>query len=170
LWTFDAGTGIIAPPVTYLVDGVQYLSVMVGWGGAAGLFNAPSSGPVKPGYARVLTFMLGGTATLRAPPYGHKDPPVPSMTSNASPKTIHEGDLLFNAYCEGCHGLNAVAGPLPDLRYSSKEVLEGIDDIVLKGSRASAGMPSFQKMLTAAQVKSIQAYIISRARESAKAK
>ena len=27
LWSFDAGTGIMAPPVTYQVDGVQYVSV-----------------------------------------------------------------------------------------------------------------------------------------------
>jgi hypothetical protein len=61
-----------------------------------------------------------------------------------------------------------VAGPVPDLRYASKETLEGIEGIVLGGSRAASGMPSFQKILTAAQVREIQAYIISRARESAK--
>jgi mono/diheme cytochrome c family protein len=60
-----------------------------------------------------------------------------------------------------------VAGPTPDLRYASKDTLEGIEEIVLKGSRASAGMPSFQKILNAGQVRAIQAYIISRARESA---
>src|SRR5262249_23644324 len=49
LWEFDAGTGIMAPPVTYSVDGVQYLSVMAGWGGGGGMFNAPGTGPVKPG-------------------------------------------------------------------------------------------------------------------------
>ena len=81
---------------------------------------------------------------------------------------VHEGGLLFDAHCAGCHGVNAVAGPLPDLRYSSKETLEGIEDIVLGGSRASAGMPSFQKILNAGQVRAIQAYIISRAHESAK--
>ena len=62
LWTFDAGTGIMAPPVTYQVDGVQYVSVLAGWGGAPGLFNDPGWGPVKPGYGRILTFMLDGTA------------------------------------------------------------------------------------------------------------
>ena len=61
-----------------------------------------------------------------------------------------------------------MAGPLPDLRYASKENLEGIEEIVLGGSRASAGMPSFQKILNAPQVRAIQAYIVSRARESAK--
>ena len=67
-------------------------------------------------------------------------------------------------------GQNAVrpAGPLPDLRYSSKSTLEGIDGIVLGGKRASLGMPSFQKILNATQVREIQAYIVSRARESAK--
>jgi quinohemoprotein ethanol dehydrogenase len=169
LWMFDAGTGIIAPPVTYTVDGTQYISLMVGWGGAPALFNAPGSGPVKPGYGRILTFTLNGTATLKAPPYGHKDPPTPAITSNASPKTVHEGGLLYNSNCAPCHGINAVAGPTPDLRYASKETLEGIEDIVLGGSRASAGMPSFMKILDAGQVREIQAYIVARARESAKA-
>jgi quinohemoprotein ethanol dehydrogenase len=162
LWTFDAGTGIIAPPVTYLVNGVQYVSVMAGWGGAPALFNAPGSGPVKPGYGRMLTFIVDGTATLKAPAYGHKDPPVPAITAKASPQMVREGGLLFNSQCAGCHGLNAVAGPVPDLRYASKETLEGIEGIVLGGSRASAGMPSFQKILTAKQVQTLQAYIVSR--------
>jgi PQQ-dependent dehydrogenase (methanol/ethanol family) len=168
LWQLDAGTGIIAPPVTYSVNGVQYVSVMAGWGGGPALFNAPGSGPVKPGYGRILTFTLGGTATLKAPAFGHKDPPTPAITTHASPKTVHEGGLLYNSNCAPCHGINAVAGPLPDLRYANKETLEGIEDIVLGGTRASAGMPSFKRILNVAQVKAIQAYIVSRARESAK--
>jgi len=168
LWQFDAGTGIIAPPVTYLVNGAQYVSVMVGWGGASALFNGPGSGPVKPGYGRVVTFLLGGNATLKPLPYGHKDPPKPAMRVNASPKEVRDGGHLFNANCAPCHGINAVAGPLPDLRYANKETLEGIEEIVLRGSHASAGMPSFEKILNPMQVRAIQAYIVSRARESAK--
>ncbi len=162
LWQFDAGTGIIAPPVTYSVDGIQYLSVMAGWGGSTAMFNAPGSGPVKPGYGRLLTFTIGGSATLKAPAYGHQEPPTRSLTAKASPRVVHEGNLLFNTHCAGCHGINAVAGPLPDLRYSSKDTLEHIDDIVLAGKRASLGMPSFAKILDASQVRAIQAYIISR--------
>jgi quinohemoprotein ethanol dehydrogenase len=81
---------------------------------------------------------------------------------------VHEGGLLFNTHCAGCHGINAVAGPLPDLRYSNRDTLERIEDIVLGGNRASLGMPSFQKILNQMQVRAIQAYIVSRARESAK--
>ena len=124
---------------------------------------------MKPGYGRILTFVLDGTATLKALPFGHKDPPpAPAVTSNASPQLVREGQRLYKVNCPFCHGMNAVAGPLPDLRYLSKEKLEGIEDIVLGGSRAAAGMPSFAKILNPQQVHAIQAYLIARARESAK--
>jgi quinohemoprotein ethanol dehydrogenase len=90
------------------------------------------------------------------------------MTSNASPKTVHEGNLLFNDNCAPCHGINAVAGPNPDLRYASKEIHQDFENIVLGGSRAAAGMPSFKSILNADQVKTIQAYVLARSRESAK--
>jgi quinohemoprotein ethanol dehydrogenase len=38
LWESPAGTGVVAAPVTYDVDGKQYVSVAVGWGGVFGLF------------------------------------------------------------------------------------------------------------------------------------
>jgi len=168
LWQFDAGTGIMAPPVTYTLAGVQYLSVMAGWGGGAGLFNAPGAGKVKPGYGRILTFALNGTATLNAPSYGHTEPPSPAITVNASAATIHQGGLLFNGECAPCHGINAMAGPVPDLRYATKGVHDQFEAIVLGGALASLGMPSFTKILTPAQVRAIQAYVLSRAAESAK--
>ncbi|HYS46987.1 MAG TPA: PQQ-binding-like beta-propeller repeat protein, partial [Rhizomicrobium sp.] len=168
LWSFDAGTGIMAPPVTYQVDGVQYVSVLAGWGGPDGLGNDPSWGPVKPGYGRILTFTLGANAAFQAPSFGHKNPPpMPSITVNAPIEVVQQGKILFADNCAGCHGSDAVAGPLPDLRYASKQTLEGIEGIVLGGKRATAGMPSFQKILNAGQVHAIQAYIVSRARDGA---
>ena len=75
--------------------------------------------------------------------------------------------MLFNNHCFFCHGLNAIAGPLPDLRYSSKEVLDSFLPIVLGGARASDGMSSFKKILSVKQAEAIRAYIISRAQETA---
>jgi len=168
LWSFDAGTGIMAPPVTYRIDGIQYVSVLAGWGGPDGLGNDPGWGKVKPGFGRILTFTLGGTAAFNPPAYGHKGPPpMPTITLDASPELVHRGELLFGDNCAGCHGGKAIAGPLPDLRYASAATLEGIEAIVLGGKRAAAGMPSFAKILKPAEVKAIQAYIVSRAREDA---
>jgi hypothetical protein len=89
VWRFDAGTGIMAPPVTYTVDEVQYVTVLAGWGGSAGLMNAPAMGVVKPGWGRILTFALNGDATLKAPLYGHKDSPVPAIAARQNPQTVH---------------------------------------------------------------------------------
>lgn len=166
LWTFDAGTGIMAPPVTYLINDIQYLSVLAGWGGPSGLFNGPLAGKVKPGYGRLLTFKLGGTAEFKPRPYGHTSPPSPLTGINPAPKLVKEGERLYNSNCVQCHGFNAIAGPLPDLRYSSKETLDDLDNIVLNGSRASAGMPSFSRILNRDQVRSIHGFIIDRIRQS----
>jgi quinohemoprotein ethanol dehydrogenase len=168
LWRFDAGTGIMAPPVTYTVDGIQYVTVMAGWGGAPGLMNLPVAGAAKPGYGRILSFALDGAARLKPLPFGHNGPPMPAITARQNAQTVHEGALLFNDNCFMCHGFNAVAGPLPDLRYSRQEVLDSMESIVLGGSRAAGGMPSFQKILTGKEVKAIRSYIIARAQESVK--
>ena len=55
LWEVGVGTGVIAPPVTYELDGVQYVAVMAGWGGAFPL----TGGAAIPGMAlpgRLLVF------------------------------------------------------------------------------------------------------------------
>jgi quinohemoprotein ethanol dehydrogenase len=166
LWEFDAGTGIMAPPVTYLVDGVQHVSIMVGWGGPEALFNPPGNGPVKPGYGRILSFALGADAVLEVTPYGHTEPPVPAITMDTSPEAVEQGESLYGAHCMSCHGQNAVAGPLPDLRYSSAEIHGQFGAIVRGGVLAPLGMPSFEDRLDADQVRAIQAYVLARAGES----
>jgi quinohemoprotein ethanol dehydrogenase len=169
LWSFDAGTGIMAPPVTYTVDGVQYISVMVGWGGSPGLFHFPGEGASKFGYGRIVTFSLGGNAVLKPPAFGHQHPPVPVLAVHAMPQQVQNGALLFSTHCMQCHGFQAVAGSLPDLRYASKDTLLDMENIVLRGTRSAVGMPSFEKELNVKQVEDLRAYILSRAAESAKA-
>lgn len=166
LWDFDAGTGIMAPPVTYLANGKQYLTLMVGWGGPMGLNNAANIGPVKPGFGRILTFALGGQAKIEAPRYGHTGPPVPAIRLDTTPAAIREGQILYGTFCFRCHGLNAVAGPLPDLRYATAQVHAQFDAIVRGGARKELGMPSFGDKLTSAQLRAIQAYVLSRAEAS----
>jgi PQQ-dependent dehydrogenase (methanol/ethanol family) len=162
LWQFDGATGIMAPPVTWSLDGVQYISVLAGWGGADGLVNDPSKG-VKPGYGRLLTFALDGKAPKPAPLGPTGPPPSPDFKMASTSAMVHEGKLLFNDTCAYCHGMNAVAGPLPDLRYLPKAMHEQFENIVLGGAFASAGMPSFSKLYTPDQVRAIHAYLLARA-------
>ena len=39
LWSFQVGTGIVAPPITWEQDGEQYIAVSAGWGGAVPLWG-----------------------------------------------------------------------------------------------------------------------------------
>jgi quinohemoprotein ethanol dehydrogenase len=167
LWEFDAATGIMAPPVTYRLDGVQHITLMVGWGGAPGLTNPRRMGPSKAGFGRILTFAIGGTAQLDVPFFGHKEPPAPAIRMNASPATVREGKFLYASFCYQCHGIDAVAGAaIPDLRYATAQMHEQFASIVLGGARESRGMPSFSDLLTRDQVRAIQAYVLARAAAS----
>ena len=163
LWEFDAGTGILAPPVTYYLDGTQYITLMVGWGGPMGVINPQGLGPVKIGLGRILTFALDGSAELSVLPYGHTDPPTPAIQMDASPAMVQEGALLYKQLCYMCHGVDAVAGVLPDLRYTTEAVHQQFETIVLDGALEPLGMPSFAGLLTSDQVKEIQAYVLSQA-------
>ena len=61
LWSVDTGQGIIAPPITYMIDDEQYIAVQVGYGGAyalAGAFPSANKNPAQDG--RMLVFKLGG--------------------------------------------------------------------------------------------------------------
>jgi len=170
LWEAPAGTGVIAAPVTYTVDGEQYVSVMAGWGGAFALAagDAAAAAGVR-NVGRLLSFRLGGTATLPAPPA----PPAGAAPASAKlPKLEGEakrGEGLYAANCAVCHGVGAVSGGvLPDLRQVSEEVNRNFEAIVLGGARVKQGMPSFAKRLTKADLAAIQAYL-SRQRAAQKA-
>ena len=64
LWRFDAGTGIVAAPITYTVEGDQYVALMAGWGGNLAFLGGAKFG--VSGKNRLLIFKLNGSAILPA--------------------------------------------------------------------------------------------------------
>ena len=168
LWSTPAQTSVMAAPISYEIDGEQYVAVMVGTGGAYSLVYGPVA--LKTGrlrnISRVLAFKLGGTAHLPAPPA--QPPPVldpPPLTANKA--TLDEGLRLYNENCLGCHGLIAVSGGVtPDLRYSKSLAGETFFDIVLGGTLKNNGMVSFAPVLNRAQAESVRAYLILRAHQT----
>jgi len=168
LWQAPAGTGVIAAPITYLVDGVQYVTVMAGWGGAYALaFGEAAAKPRVQSVGRVLTFALGGKAELPPPaPFPTTPPPAP-VSIQASAAELRRGSGLFHEWCAVCHGMKAVGGgALPDLRFASADTHAHWSDIVLGGTRAEKGMPPFGDVLTQDDVRLIQAYVLQRVAEA----
>ncbi|MFC4312666.1 PQQ-dependent dehydrogenase, methanol/ethanol family [Steroidobacter flavus] len=165
LWHYDVQTGVIGGPVTYRVGGEQYVAVMAGYGGAVPL-ALPA---LKPAFAapngRVLAFKLKGGARL--PAYTPVPLPAATPTNEQWPQTrIDEGRGLYSTYCSRCHGASLLStGILPDLRRSPMTGhQESFANVVLKGALEPRGMISFAGSLTAEQVESIRAYVISSAR------
>jgi len=167
LWSFAAQTGVMAGPVSYAVNGEQYVAVAAGWGGAFPLVVgeiAFKSGRVR-NISRMLVFKLGGKAALPAlvePAALALNPPA----ATADEATVKRGERIFQRYCSPCHGDVAVGGGLvPDLRYSKTLTSEKWFDVVLGGARKQNGMISFAKELTRKDAADILAYVIARANQ-----
>jgi quinohemoprotein ethanol dehydrogenase len=160
LWETDLKSGIIAPPVTYLVDGVQYVTVAVGWGGVMGMWTKYTE-TIQPG--RVFTFKIGGKAKMPALVQEEKKLKV-NQPVTATAAELANGAQLFKVNCGSCHDLGQ-GGSIPNLTYSKPEILAMIDDIVRKGIFLPKGMPKFGDRFTVQEVKNIQQYIYAEAKK-----
>jgi quinohemoprotein ethanol dehydrogenase len=138
LWRYDVNSGAMAGPVTYNVNGEQYVTFMVGWGGVFPLMMGPVSSmetKVKP-EARVVTFKLGATGKL--PPRANVPKELPELPADtADANTLAIGRDLFNGYCGGCHGMNAVSGGvIPDLPLLDARQAPDVQGYPLRGPPA----------------------------------
>jgi quinohemoprotein ethanol dehydrogenase len=153
LWNVFLGSGISAPPITYEVAGKQYVSILVGWGGA-GVGAGGGSASAKFGWAyraqtrRLFTFALDGHA--RMPSFEPPVFPAPIVPADfvIDDKLVEKGRALYVAHCLLCHGSGAVSGgATPDLR-ASPILLDpsAMKAVVHGGARVPLGMPQFKEL------------------------
>ena len=122
VWRRDLGLGISAPPITYAVNGKQYVAILVGWGGAmAGLggLDLRRATAGRTACTRAISWRSRSTARRRCPV---QPPPTFATPLKAdftvTPAQAQVGAELY-ARCTACHGPGAVAaGMAPDLRAS----------------------------------------------------
>jgi quinohemoprotein ethanol dehydrogenase len=170
LWSFDTQAPALSPPMSYSVNGRQYVTVLTGLGSVISSWG-PMLQKYKVDYKtlerRVLTFSLDGSARL--PPKRPADFSKPADPDfKASPESIASGSAIFNGRCAVCHGFKAVsAGFAPDLRRSvvplSKDAFEAV---VLKGALRQNGMPMYDN-LTQAELAATRDYIRAQAHDPA---
>ena len=120
LWSLDAYGSIGAPPVTYEIDGEQYIAVLVG---AHGSYESTG---------RVVTLRLGGAPAFPEPPARDRSLPRPPPLE-ASPEQVAEGSVHYHMYCGACHGGQARSGLIADLRRMTPETHDAFLAIVLGG-------------------------------------
>lgn len=165
LWETPTQSGVVAAPISYEIDGEQYVAVMAGWGGALSLVSGALTPNTGTNDRRLLVYKLGAHGTLPAPPAAivqHPDPP--QAADDAA--TLLRGKWLFQANCLGCHGDSAQGNNmLPDLRFSPMLQPASWKSVVFDGALKAKGMIGFDKFLGEAEVEAIRAYVISEARK-----
>lgn len=145
LWKHEVGHGVVGPPITYLVDGEQYVTLLAGYGAAA---------PDDPGWRfgkhlpKVVTFKLGGTAKLPAmAPRDRSVKPIYDPAFAIDEAAAARGRELWNRNCAVCHTPNGGNANWPDLRESEMaHDLATLRQILKTGALASLGMPKFDDL------------------------
>ncbi|MEZ5645737.1 MAG: PQQ-dependent dehydrogenase, methanol/ethanol family [Burkholderiaceae bacterium] len=156
VWETPTGTGVIAAPSTYMVDGKQFVSIAVGWGGVYGLSTRATE---RKGPGTVYTFALGGKA--KAPAF--VDYQLGKLLAGVpyDPKHVPEGTALYVSNCVFCHGVPGVdrGGNIPNLGYMDAKIIADLDKFVFKGPAMARGMPDFTGKLKPDDVEKIKAFI-----------
>ena len=167
LWDMPVQTIPVAGPISYSVDGEQYIALSAGFGGGnAMLQEIRTTTSRKRADGRLLVFKLGGTAQLPPLDEAMPLPPGPPAVPRVSEDVIENGNALYHRICAGCHGIRAVSsGVIKDLRHMTAETHAAFDDIVLRGVRERLGMASFADVLRPAEAEAVHAYVIARANE-----
>lgn len=166
LWSFDAQATAQGGPISYRIDGVQYIAIAIGNGGSAWLAGGMATAQKKgPPTGRVLVFKLGGKAAYSRVATLPEPVPAPPAIA-ASLQAIAEGAKSYANYCAGCHGFGAISGQVtPDLRRSATlQDREMFRAIVQEGLLLGNGMPRFGAALDKTEVEAIRAFVASEAR------
>ena len=164
LWSMNLHTGILAPSMTYELDGTQYVALLAGYGGAGGLSNFQD--PKFPmsiyhnNQGRLFVFKLGGKQSVE-PLEAEGVPLLEPPPQTADDATINKGFTLYAQNCMVCHGYFAQSvGEVPDLRLMPKAIWDQFDSVVLDGALSSGGMASFKDILSKDDAAAIKAYIL----------
>ncbi len=158
----NTGTGILAAPMTYEIDGEQFIAVMAGFGGGAMPIPQPVWAVTKyENTGRLLVYKLGGKSTP-LPPLRVRDSVLMQPPSIAiHPAAVSKGKQLFNEICATCHVNfgDQHLSEYPDLSMMSTATHASFNDILLKGKLSYYGMADFSDILKPADVDAIHQYL-----------
>ena len=164
-WEFPTQTGVVAAPISYEVDGDQYVAIATGWGGAyslgvGGVFPTGS----EPKLGRILVFKIDAAGQLPAVPFANIEISTPPAAS-AAPEIVEAGRLAYTNFCSMCHGNKVMSsGLVPNLRQSvylgDRDAWESI---VLDGALSARGMGRYADFFDSETSEAIRAYVIHEA-------
>ena len=150
LWSAPTQAGVLAAPITYEIDGEQYVAIEVGWGGAFGLAagELARDSHIASNIPRVLVVQDRRHGEVARRCRRRRRPKLDPPAEIGNEATWTAGKAVFHTYCSVCHGDSAVSGGvMPDLRLSpiNARCRRPGSSIVRGGERSSRGMVSFAR-------------------------
>jgi len=172
LWSAATQTGVVAAPMSYAIDGEQYVAIMVGTGSSWAMIGGDSNmkGFVLPNVSRLLVYKLGGKSQLPAAPAMLR-PPMNPPPATAPAATVGRGASVYDTWCSSCHGAGAIGiGIVPDLRRTPLLAsAEAWEQVVIGGERKPRGMASFASVMSPEDAQAVRAFVTLRANQDAPA-
>jgi len=165
LWQYQSDSAILAGPISYQLDGEQYVAVAQGSGGALMLNVGNHSRPNAVNQNRLLVFKKGQyNLTKRINDKSQRDGTASILALGHEAKTdvniAKNGEKLYARNCSFCHGVNAKGnGVVPDLRVMSEKTHQNFIAIVIGGLLKHKGMVGFHETLNINDVEAIHAYL-----------
>jgi len=155
------GTVATAAPMTYELDGVQYIALLAGAGGPQGAFFGPGViAAERENRQRLIVLKLNGGAVPLPPKRAAPEPaPLPQPIA-ASAAVLKRGEALFLDRCSRCHVAGGGPAVYPNLWNMRPETIEAFHAIVGEGALAYAGMANFSDQLSDSDIAAIKAYIV----------
>jgi len=160
LQRIQTGTPIMAAPISYILDGEQYIAVLAGFGGSLKAYPAGSAPLHYENFERLLVFKLDGGETP-VPPEKRSEPlNVPHQQSQFDLKRVVKGQELFLSHCARCHSYRGVPNGYPNLWNLPPDLYDQFDAIILDGAYEYAGMPRFDDLLDKNDVSFIREFLL----------
>ncbi len=156
------GTVMMAAPMTYELDGEQYLAILAGAGGPQGGFFAPDVvGSQYENYQRLIVLKLDGKE-IPLPPKrtAAEQSPMPSPI-RVSNSTFEHGRELYLEHCSRCHVMGGAVSVYPDLWNMQPATINAFDAIVANGALAYGGMGNFSAQLSDREIAAIKAFVVN---------
>lgn len=167
LHSIDVGSSMMAAPMSYSIDGIQYVAIITGIGGGNGNDYLPGMAAYQYGnQGRLVVFRLGGGEVPRRPEIVREENAVapPAVLRRGSAAQIAAGSKLYLRNCAKCHSnIDGRGSGIPDLRVMDAQAHREFSDILLNGIRADRGMGDFSDLLGGEDVEALHVYLIEQA-------
>jgi quinohemoprotein ethanol dehydrogenase len=156
IWSTPTQGNVVPGPVSYWVDGVQYVAV---------ISSASTGFAAANGTNHLLVYKLGGKVMM--PPAPPQMAQVLNPPENFGDEVLRKhGQEVYESSCTGCHEGGRMFTGYPDLNYTiALNNAPLFKSIVIDGALRENGMMPFNKSLSAADAEAIRAYLTYRAND-----